>query len=71
MSWPSPKSDKGKEKKPEYEDDQSDVNESAHSLDHEVDGFDVPIMRTLGVQKAIAMANEKLRHSTCEKNPYS
>ena len=36
--------DKGKAKMPEYED--SDGNESAHSLDSEFGGLDVPIMRT-------------------------
>ena len=43
-SRPSPKLDKGKAKMPEYED--SDGNESAHSLDSEFGGLDVPIMRT-------------------------
>ena len=49
--------DKGKAKMPEYEDNQSDDNESAHSLNSELDGFDVPIMRTLGMQKPWKMKN--------------
>ena len=38
--------DKGKAKMPEYEDDQSDGNKSAHSLDSEFGAFNMPIMRT-------------------------
>ena len=53
---------------PEYADDQFDDNESVHSLDSELDGFDVPIMRTHGVQKAIATVDEKLPRSTRKKN---
>ena len=60
--------DNGKAKMPEYEDDQSNDNESTHSLDNELGAFDVPIMRTHGMKKVIAMANEKLRCSTQGKN---
>ena len=70
-SRPSSKMDKGKAKMPEYEDDQFDDNESTHSLDNEFGGFDVPIIRSLRVKKALTSANEKLRHSTREKNPVS
>ena len=45
----------------EYKDDQLGNNELAHSLDIELDGFDVPILRTPDVQKAIDKANEKLQ----------
>ena len=51
----------------EYEDDQSNDNESAHSLDSEFGGVYVPI----GVKKSLTSANEKLRRSTREKNPVS
>ena len=51
--------DKGKAKIHEYED--SDGNESAHSLDSEYGGLDVPIMRTPGAP----------HHSTREKNVVS
>ena len=44
MSQPSPKQDTGKAKMLEYED--SDGNESTHSLDSEYGGLDVPIIRT-------------------------
>ena len=67
-SRPSPKSDKGKTKMPEYEDDQSESNESAHSLDSEYGGLDVPVMRTPGAQKALKTANKKLCCSSREKN---
>ena len=56
---------------PEYEDDHFDDNESTHSLDIEFGGLNVPIIRRPGVKKAIATTNEKLRHSTGEKNPVS
>ena len=59
--------DKGNAKMSEYEDDHSDGNESTHSLDNEFGAFDVPLMRTLVVKKALTSANEKLRHSTREK----
>ena len=49
------------------EDNHFDDNESTHSLDSELGGFDVPI----GVKKALTSANEKLRRSTREKNPVS
>ena len=52
----------------ECEDNQSNDNELANSLDSECGGFDVPIMRTPGVKKAITTANEKLCRSTQEKN---
>ena len=65
------KMDKGKAKMPEYEEDQFDSNESTRSLDNELGGFDVPIMRTPGVKKAISTTNEKLHRSTHEKNPVS
>ena len=44
-------------------------NESTHSLDSEFAAFDVPLMMTRGVQKAIATANKNLCRSTGEKNP--
>ena len=66
-SRPSPKMDKGKAKMTEYEDNQFDDNESTHSLDN----FDLPIMRTPGVKKAISTVNKKLHRSTREKNPVS
>ena len=55
--------DKGKAKMSEYEDDHFDNNESTHSLDSELGGFDVPI----GTKKSLISANEKLRRSTHEK----
>ena len=56
----------------EYKDDQSDSNELAHSLDSELDGFDVPIMRAPGEQKVVAMENEELRGSvTSNAFPFS
>ena len=61
--------DKGKANMPKYEDDPSDDNESTQSLDIKLGAFDVPLMRTHGVQKAIATTNEKLHRTTCEKNP--
>ena len=67
VSWPSLKSDKGKAKMPEYEDDQSDDNESAHLLDNKLRDFDVPIMRTLRAKKSLTTENEKLCQSTREK----
>ena len=57
--------DKGKAKMSEYEDDHFDGDELTHSLDSEFGGFDIPI----GAKKALISANEKLRRSTCEKNP--
>ena len=60
--------DKGKEKMSEYEDDPFNNNESTYSLDNEFGAFDVPLMRIPDLEKAIAMANEKLCHSTREKN---
>ena len=60
--------DKGNAKMSEYEDDHSDGNESTHSLDNEFGAFDVPLMRSTGVKKTLTSANEKLRHSTQEKN---
>ena len=59
--------DKGKAKMSKYEDDRFDDNESTHSLDSELGGFDVPI----GAKKALISANEKLRRSAREKNPVS
>ena len=70
-SRPSPKMDKGKANMPKYEDDPSDDNESTQSLDIKLGAFDVPLMRSPGVQKALTSANEKLRRSTREKNPIS
>ena len=49
MSRPNPKIDKGKAKMPEYED--SDGNESTHSIHSEYGGLDVPIMRTRTTKK--------------------
>ena len=63
--------DKGKAKMSEYEDDPTEDNKSTHSLDNEFGAFDVPLMRTPGVRKAIIMKNIKLRCSTREKNPVS
>ena len=63
--------DKGKAKMSEYEDDPSDDNESTHSLDSEFGGFDVPIIRSTGVKKAVTSTNEKLCRFTREKNPVS
>ena len=63
--------DKGKAKMSEYEDDPSNDNESTHSLDSEFGAFDVPLMRSPGVQKTLTSANEKLRRSTRHKNPIS
>ena len=60
--------DKGKAKMPDYEDDEFDDNEWNYSLDSEFGVFDVPLMRTPGVQNAIAMAYEKLCYFTREKN---
>ena len=70
-SRPSPKMNKGKGKMLEYEDDQFDDNRSTHSLDSDFGGFDLPIIRSPEVKKALTSANEKLRHSTREKNPVS
>ena len=67
ISPPSPKLDKGKAKMLGYED--AVDNESTHSLDSEVEGFDTPTIRRNGAKKAIIAANEKLRRSTREKNP--
>ena len=53
----SPKMDKGKAKLPEYEDDQYVAKKLTHSLDNEFGAFDVPIMRTLGVKKALPTAS--------------
>ena len=63
-SQPSSKMDKGKAKMLEYEDDQFDGNELTLSLDNEFNGFDVPLLRTLGVKKAISMTIQKLCRST-------
>ena len=59
-SQTSLKIDKSKAKMPEYEDDQFDDNELTHSLDSEFGGFDVPIMRSSKVNKALMSTNEKL-----------
>ena len=67
----SPTLDKGKANMPEYKDDHFDDNKLTHSLDSEFDGFDVPIIRSPGVKKALTSANEKLRCSPREKNPVS
>ena len=56
---------------PEYEDDQFNEKELAHSLVNELGDFDVHIMRTPSVQKAIATAKEKLCRPTQEKNSVS
>ena len=48
--------DKGKAKMLEYEDDPSNDNESTHSLDIDFGGFDVPLMRSPGVQKPLTSA---------------
>ena len=48
--------DKGNAKMQEYEDDQLDGNELTHSFDNEFGAFDVPIMRTPGVEKALPTA---------------
>ena len=70
-SRPSSTLDKGKVKMPEYEDEQFNDNESTHSLDSEFGGFDVPIIRSTGVKKAVTSTNEKLCRFTREKNPVS
>ena len=70
-SRPSPKMDKGKAKMSDHEEDPSDDNESTHSLDSEFGAFDVPLLRSPGVQKALKSGNEKLCRSTREKNPTS
>ena len=70
-SQPSPKMDKGKGKMSECEDNPYDDNESTHSLDNEFDAFNVPLMRSPVFQKALTLANEKLRRSSREKNPIS
>ena len=51
---------------PEYEDDQSDSNEWAPSLDSD---FGVPIMWTPREKKALILANEKRWRSSRERNP--
>ena len=56
---------------PEYKDDPFGDNESIHSLNSEFGGFDVPIIRSSGVKKALTLANEKLCHSTRGKNHVS
>ena len=43
-------------------------NESAHSLDSEFDGFDVPLLRSLGVKRSLTLADENLHRSIREKN---
>ena len=50
-------------------DDPSNDNKSTNSLDSELGAFDVPLMRSPRVQKALTSVNEKLCHSTQEKNP--
>ena len=49
--------DKGKGKMSEYKHDHFDGNESTHSLDRELGGFNVPIEP----KKALISENEKLR----------
>ena len=61
---PNPKSDKGKVKMPEFQD--SNGNESAHSLDSEYVGL--PYMRTPRAKQALTTTGEKLCRSTREKN---
>ena len=51
----------------EYEDNHFSDDASTHSLDNEFGGLDVPIR----AKKALILAIEKLRRSTCEKNPVS
>ena len=55
------KLDKGKTKMPEYEDDQSNGNESAHSLDSEYGGFEVPILKTQGAKKVLSRFSAWMR----------
>ena len=52
---------------PKFEDDHSDGNESAHSLDSEYGGMEVPIMRTPGAKKVLTTTSEKLYRCTREK----
>ena len=52
------------EYKVEVHPNNSDSDDSAHSLDSD---FGVPIMRTPGVKKALTLTNEKLRRSSREK----
>ena len=53
---------------PKYE-DQID-NESRRSFDNVFEGVDIPMIRTNGVKKFIASANEKLRRFTRKKTPF-
>ena len=55
----------------DYEEDQFYGNESTHSLESEFGGFDVPIIRSPDVKKALTSTNEQLCHSTREKNQVS
>ena len=63
MLWLSSRLGKGKAKMSEFEDGQSDEDDSTHSLNSEYRTLEVPIMRTLGAKKVLTMANEKHRHS--------
>ena len=65
-SWPNPKKDKDKVKMHEYED--SDGNESAHSLDNEYGGLNVPITSTPATKKEFTKTSEKPLRSTRKKN---
>ena len=58
----SPKLDKGKAKMLEYEDPIE--KKSTYSLDSELEGLDIPMIRTNGAKKAIIITNEKCRRST-------
>ena len=56
---------------PEFKDDHSDGNESAHSLDNEYGGLEVHITRTPRAKKAFTTTNEQLCCSTLEMNVVS
>ena len=56
---------------PKYDDDHSDKNQSAHSLDSEYGGLDLPITKTPGAKKSLTTENEKLSRSNRENNPIS
>ena len=54
-----------------FEYEEPNDNASTHSLTSELEGLDIPTIHTDGAKKAKESANEKLRRSSCEKNPVS
>ena len=66
---PSSRLDKGKAKMSEYED--PNHNASTHSLESEFEDIEISIIQIDGTKKGLESANEKLRHSSREKNPVS